>query len=218
MFDAYIFDLDGTLIDIKDITWFRRFQRRVYEEFSVFLPPDDDLYTALKLPNRESNLYLQGLGIREPRTYWKRLEEEDYKERERLLNTGFLKAYPDVGALDRLKGRIAMVSNTPDSVARLELRRTGLMRHFGLLYTTRYNEEHSKPHPYGINTVLEKMGVLPAKALMIGDSELDVMAGKAAGVHTAHLIRSHFHNYDRTTPTFFINSLDELPALKPPKE
>lgn len=218
MFDAYIFDLDGTLIDIKDITWFRKFQRCVYEEFGVFLPPDDDLYTALKLPNSESNLYLRGLGIKEPRDYWKRLEEEDYKERDRLLDTGFLKAYPDVGALDRLEGRIAMVSNTPDSVARLELERTDLMHYIELLYTTQYNEEYSKPHPYGINMVLEKMGVSPDKAIMIGDSELDVMAGEAAGVHTAHLIRSHFHNYDRTTPTFFINSLDELPALKPPKE
>ncbi|MDP7265955.1 MAG: HAD family hydrolase [Candidatus Thermoplasmatota archaeon] len=218
MFDAYIFDLDGTLIDIKDISWFRKFQRRVYEEFGVFLPPDDDLYTALKLPNSESNHYLLGLGIQEPRDYWQRLEEEDYKVRERLLAEGFLKAYPDVAALDRLKGKIGMVSNTPESVARLELRRTGLIHHFDLLYTTQYNEEHSKPHPNGINMVLGKMGVSPDKALMVGDSELDVMAGQAAGVHTAHLIRSHFHNYDKTTPTFFINSLDELPALKPPKE
>ena len=123
-----------------------------------------------------------------------------------------------MGALDRLKGRIAMVSNTPDSVARLELRRTGLKDHFEFLYATQYNEEYSKPHPHGINVVLEKMGVSPDKALMIGDSELDVMAGDAAGVYTAHLIRSHFHNYDKTNPTFFISSLDELPELKPPKE
>jgi len=218
MFDAYIFDLDGTLVDIKDITWFRKFQRRVYEEFGVFLPPDDDLYTALKLPNRESNEYLMGLGIKEPRDYWKRLEEEDYKERDRLLDTGFLKAYSDVGGLDRLYGRIAMVTNTPESVARLELRRTGLMHYFELLYATQYNEEYSKPHPHGINYVLEKMGVSPKKALMIGDSELDIMAGEAAGVYTAQLIRSHFHNYDKTTPTFSIRSLYELPALKAPEE
>jgi len=216
MFDAYVFDLDGTLIDIKDITWFRRVQRAVYEEFGVFLPPDADLYPALKLPDPESVEYLRGLGIDDPRRYWDRLEEEDYREREKLLHSGFLHAYPDVGTLAELPGKIALVSNTPGSVARLELEMTGLLHHFEEIFTTQYNDEYSKPNPYGILHVLEKMGVAPESAIMVGDSDLDVLAGKNAGTHTAHLIREHFHNYERTSPTFFIHSITELLSLSPP--
>jgi len=218
MFDAYIFDLDGTLIDIKDITWFRRIQRRVYEEFDVFLPEDDDLYLALKLPNKDSNKYLKEIGIENPREYWARLEEEDYRERERLLDSGFLAPYPDIGALARLEGWIGLVSNTPKSIAELELKRAGILHLFRETFATQYNEKHSKPHPHGILEVLEKMDVPPDNAIMVGDSELDVMAGTAAGTHTAHLIRDHFHNYDRTSPTFFIHSLDELLRIEPPKD
>lgn len=218
MFDAYIFDLDGTLIDIKDITWFRKIQRRVYEEFGVFLPEDDDLYTALKLPNSDSNRYLNELGIEDPQKYWSRLEEEDYRERERLLESGFLRAYPGVSSLKDLKGKIALVTNTPGSVAVLELERTGLIQYFQEIYATQYNEEHSKPDPHGILEVLGRMDVAPDRVIMIGDSELDVMAGKNAGTYTAHLVREHFHYYDKTSPTFFIHSLEELPDLEPPGE
>ncbi len=218
MFDAYIFDLDGTLIDIKDIAWFRRIQRRVYEEFDVYLPEDDDLYTALKLPNEESDKYLKGIGVGDPKEYWARLEEEDHSERERLLDSGFLAPYPDIGALNKLEGRIGLVSNTPRSIAELELKRAGIRHLFREIFATQYNEKHSKPHPYGIHKVLEKLKVAPENAIMVGDSELDVMAGTAAGTHTAHLIRDHFHNYDRTSPTFFIHSLDELLRIEPPKD
>ena len=218
MFDAYIFDLDGTLIDIKDITWFRRIQRRVYEEFDVFLPEDDDLYQALKLPNEKSNRYLRDIGIEHPREYWARLEEEDHRERELLLDTGFLAPYPDISALGKLDGRIGLVSNTPKSIAELELKKAGLFELFEEIFATQYNEKYSKPHPYGIRKVLEGMNVRPENAIMVGDSELDVMAGTAAGTHTAHLIRDHFHNYDRTTPTYFIHSLKELLRIEPTKD
>ena len=213
MYDAYVFDLDGTLIDIKDITWFRRIQRKVYGEFGVYLPPDDDLYTALKLPNDESLRYLRGLGIEDPERYWARLEEEDYRGRKELLDSGFLAAYPDVGALAELPGRIAMVSNTPGSVAMLELEHTGLLVHFEEIFTSRYNDERSKPNPCGILQVLEQLDVPPERAIMIGDSDLDVLAGMNAGTHTAHLVREHFDSYDKTSPTYFIHSLEELLTL-----
>lgn len=190
----------------------------MYEEFGVFLPEDDDLYTALKLPNPDSDRYLYELGIDDPRKYWSRLEEEDHRERERLLESEFLKAYPGTRSLKELKGKIALVTNTPRSVAVLELERTGLLKYFLEIFATQYNEEHSKPHPHGILEVLGSLDVAPDKAIMVGDSELDVMAGKAAGTYTAHLVREHFHYYDETSPTFFIRSLEELPDLGPPME
>ncbi len=213
MFDAYIFDLDGTLIDIKDIAWFRSIQRKVYEEFGVFLPPDDDLYTSLKLPFEKSNEYLKSLGIKEPLDYWKRLEVEDRLVRKELFIDGTLRAYPDAVKIKELPGEIALVSNTPESVARDELEYVGLLDHFNKIYATRYKEATSKPEPHGIIEVLNQMNVSPDRAIMIGDSELDVIAGKRAGTHTAQLVRPHFHNYERANPDHFLNDIGELLLL-----
>jgi len=210
MFELYIFDLDGTIIDIKDIGWFRKIQRQAYSEFGVFLPEEDDLYTALKLPLEGSDRYLKGLGISEPLEYWKRLEEMDLIQREKLLNEGFLKTYPDAHSIRELKGKIALVSNTPLSVGKLELEHVGLWSCFDEVYATRYKEEHSKPDPYGILKMLECFHVAPENALMVGDSEIDVLAGKRAGVATAQLLRPHHYNYDAAVPTYSIKGIDEL--------
>lgn len=216
MFELFIFDLDGTIIDIKDITWFREIQRKVYSEFGVFLPPGDDLYTALKLPLEESDEYLRGLGISEPLDYWKRLEEEDLVVRKKLLDLGFLKVYPDAMSIKDIQGKsnIAMVSNTPLSVGKLELQHVGLWECFDDVYATRYKELHSKPDPHGILRMLEHFDVAPENAIMVGDSELDVIAGTRAGVATAQLIRPHHHNYDTSVPTYTIKGIDELLTIQ----
>jgi phosphoglycolate phosphatase-like HAD superfamily hydrolase len=42
-----------------------------------------------------------------------------------------------------------------------------------------------KPDPEGINLILAETSIKPEKALMIGDSAMDIFAGKNAGVRTA---------------------------------
>jgi phosphoglycolate phosphatase len=41
-----------------------------------------------------------------------------------------------------------------------------------------------KPDPMGLQNLLARLAIEPARALMIGDGENDVLAGKAAGVRT----------------------------------
>jgi len=42
--------------------------------------------------------------------------------------------------------------------------------------------EHKKPHPGHLLGTLEKMGTPPHKAVMVGDSETDIRAAKAANI------------------------------------
>lgn len=46
-----------------------------------------------------------------------------------------------------------------------------------------------KPDPEGLQAVLQRVGVAPAEALFVGDADVDVLGGAAAGVDTL-LIRS----------------------------
>ncbi|WP_409274527.1 HAD family hydrolase [Neobacillus sp. SCS-31] len=41
-----------------------------------------------------------------------------------------------------------------------------------------------KPHPEGIHKALAELGVSPAEAIFLGDSDADILAGKKANVHT----------------------------------
>ena len=43
---------------------------------------------------------------------------------------------------------------------------------------------HKKPHPALLNHVLEQFDIPPNRALMIGDGDIDIEAGKRAGVLT----------------------------------
>jgi HAD superfamily hydrolase (TIGR01509 family) len=47
---------------------------------------------------------------------------------------------------------------------------------------------HHKPHPEGILRVLERFGISPGEALMVGDSMSDVKAARAAGVPIASVL------------------------------
>lgn len=47
---------------------------------------------------------------------------------------------------------------------------------------------HSKPYPDPIIWAAEKMGVAPPNCLMIGDTTVDILAGKAAGAQTVGVL------------------------------
>ena len=47
-----------------------------------------------------------------------------------------------------------------------------------------------KPKPLNLLKAIERFDIDTTKSWMIGDSERDVLAGKAAGVHTRHLVKN----------------------------
>lgn len=72
-----------------------------------------------------------------------------------------------------------------------------------------------KPHPAGINMLLEYFKVEPSKAIMVGDSEVDVLAGEAAGLQATVGVTTGFNpeQIKQANPTYLISDLKELLAL-----
>jgi HAD superfamily hydrolase (TIGR01509 family) len=74
-----------------------------------------------------------------------------------------------------------------------------------------------KPDPEAIERILGRLDVPPARALMIGDTPLDIVAGKAAGTGTCGALYGYGTEVEivRAAPDFVIRSIAELPrALK----
>ncbi|MGH8177900.1 MAG: HAD family hydrolase [Steroidobacter sp.] len=76
-----------------------------------------------------------------------------------------------------------------------------------------------KPHPEPLLTTLTALRRHPREAIMVGDSRVDILAGKAAGTATALFLPDDgggFHSADAlraTNPDHIFSDHDELPAL-----
>jgi hydrogenase expression/formation protein HypE len=101
---------------------------------------------------------------------------------------------PNDGAEDLVRdlaragiGRAILTRNSLASV-REAMRnfRTVSLEDFGAVIT-REDEGRPKPHPDGVHLAAARLGVAPARMLVVGDYVFDIAAGKAAGAATAFL-------------------------------
>jgi len=91
--------------------------------------------------------------------------------------------------LERLHGKYPMtvVSARDDKSTRVFLEQFNLTGYFDEIVTAT-TAEHTKPYPDPILYAAEKMGVSPENCLMIGDTTVDIRAGKAAGTQTVGVL------------------------------
>jgi HAD superfamily hydrolase (TIGR01509 family) len=97
---------------------------------------------------------------------------------------------PGVDALlASLYGRfpMAVVSARDEGGTRAFLDHFNLTRYFDVIVTA-LTAEHTKPYPDPILYAAQKMGVAPEHCLMIGDTTVDMRAGKSAGAQTVGVL------------------------------
>ena len=93
-----------------------------------------------------------------------------------------------------------------------------ILLHFGLIERLRVivggdAVSHKKPAPDALLIAVDRLGVAPSDALMVGDSVTDVIAARAAGMAVA-LIRGGYtvDPVERLGADFICDSLLDLPA------
>lgn len=93
--------------------------------------------------------------------------------------------YPGVReTLDHLKGyKKAVISNKREDLSVRTLEELGLARHLDLIVGSDTTPER-KPSPVPVLHVLEMLGAKKDEALIVGDSNYDIEAGRAAGITT----------------------------------
>ncbi|GBE36878.1 phosphoglycolate phosphatase [bacterium BMS3Bbin07] len=174
-----IFDLDGTLVDSsRDITNALNYALKPY---------------GFKAMTVDETIKLVGEGI--SRLIEKVIGTERMEIKNDVLRrflefysdhlTEYTRPYPDVtDTLDKLSTyRKAVISNKREELSRKLLEELGLAPYFSHILGSDSTPE-KKPSPLPILTVLKREGLTPAQALMVGDSNLDIEAGRKAGVIT----------------------------------
>jgi phosphoglycolate phosphatase len=148
------------------------------------------------------------------------LLEEFHSHYERMQQLDEIQArvYPGVARglaeLRTLGLRLAVVTNKPQKASVDLLARWHLSRWIDVVIGGD-DGEHRKPHPQPLLNACKELEVLPDEALMVGDSSIDVLAARNAGLAVVCVSYGYNEGADpRGLPCdALIGSIDELPAL-----
>lgn len=182
---ALCFDVDGTLSDTDDL-----YVKKVLKFMPRFLFKDPD-HAA-----RRFIMWIEApgnalLGLADTL----HLDDEmvaviDWLSRHRKLQSKEFLLIPGVDEmLKQLHGRypLSVVSARDEKGTMAFLERFDLVQYFDAIVTG-LSAHHTKPYPDPILLAAEKMGVPPENCLMIGDTTVDIRAGKSAGTQTVGVL------------------------------
>lgn len=206
MIKAVLFDVDGTILDT--------------DEF-VFSAVD---YTLKKYHLKVSKKTIRAGAGRNLFDYYKFiLPKEDYlmlgkihakfQEDKHYL----IRPFPGVvKVFEKLKEKgikLAVVSNRQRDSLVKSLRITGIFKYFEAVVSAE-DVEHTKPHKDHTLKALEMLGVNKNEAVMVGDSEHDILSAKSAGVKTVGITHGWFGKaVEKSKPDYLVNNLDQLLAV-----
>ena len=182
---ALCFDVDGTLSDTDDM--YAQKVLRVFPKF-LFRDPDHAARRFVMWAEAPGNALL---GL----TDTIGLDDEivafiDWLSRPRKMSSKKFLLIPGVDAmLAQLKGKypMAVVSARDANGTMRFLQQFDLAKYFDVIVTGQ-SAEHTKPYPDPILFAAQKMNVKPEECLMIGDTTVDMRAGKSAGAQTVGVL------------------------------
>jgi phosphoglycolate phosphatase len=180
----FLFDLDGTLIDSKaDIAC------------SVNLALARMSLPAVE-PSRITEFVGSGVKVLIVRALQESLRRDAESDLVRRTTEHYLSAYenhlldrtslyPGVReALDRLSwAEMSVITNKPERFSRRILEALGIAAHFRIILGGD-STPLRKPDPGPLRLIMERCGIPPSLTVMVGDSLVDIQAGKAAGALT----------------------------------
>jgi phosphoglycolate phosphatase len=125
--------------------------------------------------------------------------------------------YPGVReSLDRWRDegrKMAVLTNKPVRFTKHIVEGLGLTAHFGRVYGGN-SFESKKPDPYGLQTIVRDLDSSAKDALMIGDSSVDILTARNAGVTSAGVTYGlRPETFEEHPPDILADSMPELAEM-----
>jgi phosphoglycolate phosphatase len=135
--------------------------------------------------------------------------------REHKLDSTY--AYDGIGqSLDQIATfngavrKLAVLTNKPVRPARDILAGLGLASRFFQIYGGN-SFETKKPDPLGVRTIIQEAGALPEESVMVGDSEVDILTARNAGMWSIGVNYGFApHSLERVHPDVLVDTPTEL--------
>ncbi|MFQ6371132.1 HAD-IA family hydrolase [Shewanella sp. YIC-542] len=177
-YDLIIFDWDGTLMD--SIGRILGCLRNVAREMGLHQPPESALRDIIGMSLEQAMLTL---FPDRPETEYPLLQQSyrDNYQRQAHIAIPLYQGIPELlSSLQQQDYQLAVATGKSRPGLDRSLAQTGLLPFFS--HSRCADEAHSKPHPDMLQQLLAVTGVAAPRALMIGDSMLDMQMAHAAGV------------------------------------
>ncbi|MBN1215223.1 MAG: HAD family hydrolase [Candidatus Lokiarchaeota archaeon] len=225
-FDYFLFDLDNSLLNIpKPSEYFDNILLRTIEYFKREDPPKrNERDKFWRLDNHYIELLkVWGIYLENYGEFWKIFDNIDFKLRKFLINNNEIKLYSDVidifEKLSSFQKKLGIVSNTAMYIVDYTIEFFGIKKYIHYAFGLGYEKEQkiAKPSPEGIKYTLNKLNYNPnqSKAIMIGDSKVDIYAAKKANIY-ACLVKRGLNKYNqgyndwKHKPDYIIDDLNDF--------
>jgi phosphoglycolate phosphatase len=122
--------------------------------------------------------------------------------------------YPGVReALDRLRDagvRMAVLTNKPVRISRVIVDGLGVGGHFRQVYGGN-SFDFKKPHPIGVETLMQECGASRERTMMVGDSSVDIQTARNAHVQSCGVTYGFQPETLKTVPPdLLVDSMEDL--------
>ncbi len=207
-----IFDLDGVLIDIKNIH-FEALNLALGEKYKISYQEHLSLYDGLKTKQKLQILSeRKGLPIQWHSQIWKKKQEHTLN----LLNTidynqnltNLLKSLKKNGF------KLAVCSNSIRQTIFTVLSKLGIIKFFDLVLSNE-DVQNSKPHPEIYWKAISALSLLPEETLIIEDSPHGLLAASRSNSYVMRVKSSQNVNYNNIMQ--FIDNMESFNKNKIPK-
>jgi len=187
---AVLWDMDGTLIDSGEYHWLT--WRETLAELGVTLTREDFNGWFGSRNDRILSRYFPGIGAAEMQRIGA-LKEARYRDLVRRDGVVLLPGISDWLTRLRLAGwRQAVASSAPPANIDVLVDVLGLHDTFQAIVSAE-EVAHGKPAPDVFLRAAEKVGVAPARCVVVEDAAIGVEAGKRGGMRTIGIEGGHSH-------------------------
>lgn len=201
---AFIFDLDGTLVNsfpqilkCLNLTSLELSLPPIKQEiiWELFGQPLHQIVLANGIPKHKTNLYIEKFRLN--------LKNEIISKNEVYSGVSDL-----LSKISQVEVKLGIATSKPTDLAKLVWANSELSNY---PFAIKGSEQiPPKPDPTVILEVMRELEV--SKGIMIGDRIEDIIAGKAAGLHTCAVLQSahHIEDFKLVNPDFLFETMEEL--------
>lgn len=204
-----IFDLDGVLVEAKEIHYsaLNEALALVGEEFVISWSEHLSRYDGLKTNQKLEMLTKdKGLPVEQHKYVWDKKQEITLKKLHSLKPSDSLITTMMLLTLDGYK--IACCSNSIRKTVLTVLSKLGIIEYFDLIISNE-DVKNSKPHPEMYWKAISNMSVLPEETLIVEDSPYGLLAASRSKSHILRVISP-----SEVTYTNIKNKLSEIKTNK----
>ncbi len=207
-----IFDLDGTLIDSEyDLAASVNAMLRQYgrnelplEVIKTYIGDGAPMLVRRALGDPKDESFLQEALLFFLSYY------REHKLDSTYAYEGIAPSLEQISTFNAAGRKLAVLTNKPVRPARDILAGLGLAGRFFQIYGGN-SFETKKPDPLGARTIMQEAGAFPEESVMVGDSEVDILTARNAGMWSIGVNYGFApHSLERVHPDILVDTPAEL--------